>query len=217
MRAFLNYSKYLLIAALTITGIVALQTDAVALVHDCSSCHALHGTDLIPAESQIETICLNCHGAGGTSALKADVHKNKPGKGQSDPRFNFTFSCVDCHNPHEGETGGFTNWSGDTNIKLVGRADLAGGSGVTEVNEPGLGVRNIVFSELIGPGGGAYDIADLNGEYDRACETCHSNPQLGHHTNELCVPDATGDCGDHSHNITKRCSTCHNHDNFFWK
>lgn len=180
--------------------------------HDCGFCHGLHGADLVPQPSQVENLCLNCHGPSGNSLLKADVHKNKPAKGNGSPRFIFNFTCTDCHNPHEGES--FLNWKGGQNIKMVGRADHAGGSGVTELLVPGLGLRNVVFSSTTGPDSFADGVLEINGTYDGACETCHSSPLLNHHPNELCTDAA---CGDHDHNVGERCTQCHRHNNFFWK
>ncbi len=200
------------------SGLMVTQAVA-AREHDCSFCHNQHGSGLIPDASQMEVLCLNCHGAAGTSILKADIHKNKPGKGTKPPTFNFNFTCTDCHNPHEGES--FVNWRGTTNTKMIGRSDLSSGIGFTGFDVPVIGFRNVVFptAQTTPPADGGF--VDRDGildsspfdQFDGVCETCHTDPNLGHHPNELCV----GDCGDKNHNLNKACTQCHLHDNFFWK
>lgn len=112
----------LLALILLLTVILMVELSAAERQHDCSFCHNLHGVGMIPEASQVEILCLNCHGPAGSSILKADIHKNEPGKGTRPPRFNFSFSCADCHNPHEGES--FVNWRGTSNIRMIGRNDL---------------------------------------------------------------------------------------------
>jgi hypothetical protein len=206
-------------ALLLLTAGLLLTQAATAREHDCSFCHNLHGGGVVPEASQVELICLNCHGAGGSSILKADIHKNKPGKGQGPPEFTFSFTCADCHNPHEGES--FANWRGSLNTRMVGRADLSSGSGLTGFDVPGIGFRNVVFPTVqtvpATDGGfvdrdGVLDSSPFD-QFDGVCETCHSDPDLGHHPNELCGAG----CGDKTHNKNKACTQCHAHDNFFWK
>lgn len=209
--------SFLFLVLLLIGGLFVTQT-ALARQHDCSFCHNLHGTGLVPATDQVEVLCLTCHGPGGSSALKADIHKNKPGQGTQPPRFSFSFTCTDCHNPHEGES--FANWRGLTNLKMIGRNDLPGGNGFTGFDVPGVGFRNVVFPTApdgnLGGGfvdrDGILDPSPFN-QFDGVCETCHTSPDLKHHPNELCV----GACGDSTHNLNKDCTQCHAHDNFFWK
>lgn len=215
MKSIRSFALLLLLSG---GGLILAQAVA-ARVHDCSYCHNLHGTGLIPAASQVEVLCLNCHGAAGTSTLKADIHQNKPGKGTKPPRFNFSFTCTDCHNPHEGES--FVNWRGTTNLKMVGRHELSSGMGLTGFVVPDLGFRNVVFPTAQSSPPAIGGFVDRDGlldsspfdQFDGVCETCHSDAALGHHPNELC-----GDtCGDKTHNLDRACTDCHAHDNFFWK
>lgn len=207
-----------LLGILILASFVMTAGEAVAeRLHDCSFCHNLHGSGLVPAASEVEILCLNCHGAAGISTLKADVHQNEPGKGSKPPRFVFNFSCADCHNPHEGES--FVNWRGLTNTKMIGLNNLDP-SGNTGFNVPGLGFRNVVFPTAVDgtlDGGfvdrdGVLDSSPFD-QFDGVCETCHTSPDLGHHPNELCVSG----CGDKTHNTNKPCTQCHDHDNYFWK
>ena len=213
IRIFLSLILILLVACFLMVELAAAERQ-----HDCSFCHNLHGTGLVPESAQVEVLCLNCHGPAGTSTLKADIHKNKPGQGNKPPTFSFNFSCADCHNPHEGES--FINWRGTTNTKMLGLNNLDP-SGDVGFDVPGLGFRNVVFPTSVDgslDGGfvdrdGVLDSSPFN-QFDGVCETCHTDPALGHHPNELCVG---GGCGDKTHNKNKACTQCHIHDNFFWK
>lgn len=189
---------------------VAASSNVLSLeTHQCSYCHTIHGGSGGPrlinaADSEI--LCLTCHGAGGTASL-VEVHREKLRRSDFDP---FWVTCVGCHNPHSS----MINWLGGQNIGLIG-AD-AEGTGIASVISPtGQGVRYVVV-ESRGTSQGQPSLhsfadgdEDGNGVYDGICETCHT--LTGHHRND----DSPG--GDHTHNVGKTCTQCHNHDNYFHK
>lgn len=171
--------------------------------HECSFCHQLHGAPgfSLLKNPQIEALCLTCHGPGGPSTLKADVHTND--RNSSFPPFRIT--CRECHDPHDNRT----NWLGGTNIKLVG-IDVDG-TGLAKIDTPNSGVRNVVF-ESRGTDAGdpsLHSFADAdedgNGVYDGICEVCHTGTKF-HRNNPS---------GGHSHNTGKTCTRCHEHVNTF--
>lgn len=176
-------------------------------VHQCSYCHLLHGGQgpSLTNNADVEILCQTCHGAAGTSPLKAEVHTNtNQRKSDYDP---FTFTCTDCHNPHDN----MFNWLGGINIGLVG-ADVDG-SGLSRIQTPNSGIREYVF-ESRGTNVGqpslhsfADNDEDGNGYYDGACEACHT--LAGHHRNNA--------SGDHSHNLGKTCTQCHDHTDYFMR
>jgi predicted CXXCH cytochrome family protein len=186
------------IAASAVFLLLVLPEGAESLIpeHDCSFCHNIHGASGFGAllkNEVVETLCLTCHGPGGTSTLKADVHSND--SPTSYPAFSFT--CTDCHDSHSNRT----NWLGGTNIKLVH----------PKISTPNSGVLNAVF-ESRGDDAGeptlhsfADNDQDQNGEYDGICEVCHTLTK--HHRNN---PD-----GGHKHHTGETCTRCHEHvDNF---
>lgn len=179
--------------------------------HQCSYCHTLHGGSGGPAllnAADVEVLCQTCHGAAGTSTMKAEVHKET--RRSSYPAFWVT--CIECHVPHSS----LLNWLGGQNIRLTG-VD-AEGTGIASVISPtGEGVRYMAF-ESRGSDAGQPSLhsfadgdEDGNGYYDGACETCHT--QTGHHRNN---DDFPGEA-DHTHKLARTCTVCHGHDNFFHK
>jgi len=173
--------------------------------HQCSYCHNMHGAPgfSLLNNAQVEALCLTCHGPGGISTLKAEVHKNKTRS--SYPAFRIT--CRGCHNPHDN----LPNWTGGTNIKLVGAVTSSlGKAQIVTVNS---GTRFVTF-ESRGTDAGEpslHSFADAdedgNGYYDGVCETCHTLAKF-HRNNSS---------GGHSHNTGKTCTDCHPHSNYFLK
>ena len=185
--------------------------------HECAFCHTLHnapGTRLT-VDVDVEVLCLTCHGAAGTSSLKADVHIND--NNTQYPPFRIT--CMTCHTPHSerdnwlgahphDETGG-TVLDGGTNIKLVGRK--LDTSGFAMIDTPNSGLRDVVFEfrgreiDDVREHSFADDDEDANDVWDGACEVCHTLTKF-HRNNSS---------GGHSHNRGRTCTNCHDHiDNF---
>lgn len=173
--------------------------------HQCYYCHNMHGAPgfTLLNNAQVEALCLTCHGPGGISTLKAEVHQNEA-RSQY-PTFRIT--CRGCHDPHDN----LPNWTGGTNIKLVGAVTSSlGKAQIVTVNS---GTRFVTF-ESRGTDAGQpslHSFADAdqdgNGYYDGVCETCHTLTKF-HRNNSS---------GGHSHNTGKTCTNCHLHTNFFLK
>ncbi|MHC5022804.1 MAG: cytochrome c3 family protein [Planctomycetota bacterium] len=172
--------------------------------HQCLSCHSLHGGrgDALLKEDVVEVLCLTCHGPGGISTLKADVHTNSAGS--SYPAFEHT--CTDCHTPHSDPP----NWLAGTNLKMVGTNPDDVWPWTARILTPNSGIREVVF-ESRGSGVGqptlhsfADNDEDGDGIFDGICESCHT--QTSHHRNN--APDA-------AHYTGATCSSCHTHDTGF--
>lgn len=174
-------------------------------VHDCTGCHGLHGSTgaQLTKASDIETLCLTCHGPSGT-ATRADVHRNDTGG--SAVTYQFRFTCIDCHVPHDNVTNrlfGSTDptYAGATgvNIKLVRGTllDRLGGS------------KEVVFESRGTDAGGValYSFcdndADGDGIRDAVCDVCHLATELTKH--EL------NQWNSHNHWPGRTCTTCHYH------
>lgn len=180
--------------------------------HQCNYCHNIHGAPgfALLKEAEIEVLCMTCHGPGGISILKAEVHQNEA-RSQYDP---FRVSCRGCHDPHDN----LPNWRGGRNIKLVGTEQDA--TGLAKIVKPTLPieVRHVVF-ESRGTGAdqpSLHSFADANEDgdndpdgnaYDGICETCHTQTKF--HRNNA--------SGGHSHNTGRTCTICHLHSNYFLK
>jgi predicted CXXCH cytochrome family protein len=171
--------------------------------HQCSYCHTLHlapGTTLLN-NTVVETLCLTCHGPGGISTLKADVHTNRTWS-QYPP---FRISCRGCHDPHSNRT----NWFGGTNLKLVGT--IQDSTRLARILTPNSGIREVVFesrgSDVGQPTLHSFADADQdrNGYYDGICETCHTLTR-NHRNNPS---------GNHYHNTGRTCTKCHEHIDHF--
>jgi predicted CxxxxCH...CXXCH cytochrome family protein len=164
--------------------------------HHCNDCHGTQGPDGDPTlgdEQAIELLCLSCHGPGGVSVLKADVHDSSGGR----------HSCLTCHNPHINPD----NWLGGENLKMVGNFDFNSWPWIGRIASPNSGLREVVFESLGVDQGGpslhsfADNDEDGNGYYDGVCETCHT--ETNHHRNfEPDLPD---------HYTGTNCMTCHPH------
>lgn len=190
-------------AALTASFLSPGPVRALIANHQCSYCHNVHGAtaDVLLNASSVEALCLTCHGPGGISTLKADVHLND--RNSNYPAFRIT--CRQCHDPHDN----LPNWVGGTNIKTVGSDQ--DGTGLARITTPNSGVRNVAF-ESRGPDAGqptlhsfADNDEDGNLYYDGVCETCHTLTRF-HRNNSS---------GGHAHNTGETCTRCHGHvDNF---
>jgi predicted CXXCH cytochrome family protein len=131
-------------------GKAALITD-----HECTYCHSLHGgsTTQLLNNANFEALCMTCHGPGGPSALKAEVH-------------TYTNStCADCHNAHSN----VQNNLGGTNIKLV-RDPVYDGSGwrPSVFESRGSSVGDPTLHSFCD------DDEDGNSIWDGICDTCHT-------------------------------------------
>jgi len=158
--------------------------------HDgCGICHSVHGAvgpallkDLIA-----ETLCLSCHGPGGT-AVTVDIHRTDTGG---------DFTCVECHDPHNN----LPNALGGVNLKLVLPAILT----------PTSGTKPVAFESRGTDAGGpslhsfADNDEDANGTYDGVCEVCHT--ATSYHRNNS--------SGIHSHETGRTCTLCHPHADSF--
>lgn len=163
----------------------AAERDVTALnsSHTCSNCHVSHngdGPNLLIA-TDVEVLCLSCHGPGGTSILKARNHKGQ--------------TCLVCHNPHDGEF----NRYGNRNLKMMRAQVVPKGSGMarplvfesrgTDLGQPVL--RSFCDDDL-----------DNDGAWDNACDTCHSSsPDFHRYT----APSS------HGHRTGRTCTVCHDH------
>lgn len=171
----------------------------------CDFCHGVHGAigtgfgGYLLDAATAEAVCLSCHGPGGISTLKADVHINDTNS--KHPAFRIT--CIQCHDSHMY----WTNWLLGTNIKTIG-IDLPDARIVT----PNSGTRRVVF-ESRGTNAGQpslHSFADANEDglndpdgnaYDGVCETCHTLTKF-HRNNPT---------GTHNHNTGDSCTRCHGH------
>lgn len=171
----------------------------------CDFCHGVHGAvgtgfgGYLLDAATAEAVCMSCHGPGGISTLKADVHLNDTNS--SYPVFRIT--CIQCHDSHAYQP----NWLGGTNRKTVG-VDISNGTDTfARINSPNSGIREVVF-ESRGDGAGdptlhsfADGDQDGNGYYDGVCETCHTLTKF--HRNNT--------SGTHTHNTGDTCIRCHGH------
>lgn len=190
-----------LLVALSLSATVLLwPSSAPSLIasHQCSFCHNVHGATGSPllSNAQVETLCLTCHGPGGVSALKAEVHKNKTCSSYRP----FRITCRQCHNPHDN----VASWTTGTNIKLVGA--VTSSLGYAQIVTTNSGTRYVVLQSL-GTGTSQPSLhsfadsdQDGNGCYDGVCETCHTLTK--HHRNN--APDTKHHTGD-------TCTICHAH------
>jgi predicted CXXCH cytochrome family protein len=166
-------------------------------VHDCSFCHVSHTAPgpVLTVALDAEVLCLTCHGPGGSSPLKADVHFNKPGSQHS-----FRMTCIDCHTPHSS----LGNWVGGVNLKQVGTKTDE--TLLARIDTPNSGIREVVFESRGIDAGEAslHSFADNdedgNGYYDGVCEACHT--QTFFHRN---------DTADPGHYSGRTCVECHPH------
>lgn len=150
----------------------------------CDACHRAE----VPVGAWREAMCLNCHGPGGSSSLRALSHAE--------------LDCFDCHDTHGGEI----NRLGKRNLKDL-RADVdktgqhSNSSGPRArnyrppIDTPSENRVPVVF-ESRGTTSGepslhsfADDDEDGDGIYDGICEACHPrNPQsIQHHRGETCT------------------------------
>ena len=201
--------QILVLACVGLVALAAMLTGrpaaAQSLVHQCASCHQVHGAagfNRLLKESVVEVLCLTCHGPAGISTLKAAVHTNK--RRSNYPAFSM--SCRVCHDPHWNQA---KNWLGTTNLKLVGSKQDT--TRLARIRTPNSGIREVVFRSR-GSGAGQPTLhsfadgdQDLNGYYDGICETCHTLAR--NHRNTA--------SGDHTHNRGETCVRCHAHVNGF--
>lgn len=185
----------ILVSIFTTTGFGALygranrvsaSTTTMTLInpnHQCSFCHLTHngGQPSLLSNSNVEVLCLSCHGPAGVSTLKAANHKEQ--------------TCLVCHNPHDGEFNRF----GRRNLMSLKAQVVARGSTT---------VRPLTF-ESRGTDAGQPALhsfcdndQDLDHIYDNVCDTCHRNSPDEHR-----YTSATS----HRHNPGRTCTTCHIH------
>jgi predicted CXXCH cytochrome family protein len=199
MRKLLILSVFMAVGVALAIFIVPGRTQALNANHDCSYCHDVHGASQFQLlrEEIVETLCLTCHGPAGISTLKADVHTNDTNSQYP----AFRISCTGCHDSHDDRA----NWLGGTNIRLVGRR--LDGTGLAKIDTPNNGIQNTVF-ESRGTSVGDPSIhsfadgdEDGNGVYDGICEVCHTLTR-NHRNNPS---------GNHSHQVGRTCTRCHEH------
>lgn len=155
--------------------------------HNCSDCHLTHSgsSPNLLIGTNVEVLCLSCHGPAGSSPVKAKNHKGH--------------TCVVCHNPHDGEFNRF----GNRNLKMMRaivtpknttlQRPVTFESRGTDVGEPALHS----FCDKDG---------DLDGIYDNVCDTCHrSSPDWHRYTQ----------ASSHNHNSGRTCTNCHAHSDGF--
>jgi len=194
------------VLAIIAAAIVYSPKDTAALNpnHSCDICHSIHSApgQALTNNAVVEDLCLSCHGAGGVSSLKAEVHTNT--SGSSYPAFNMT--CIDCHDPHDS----MQNVLGGTNLEMVGSDQ--DGTDLAKISTPNSGIRDVVF-ESRGTDAGDPSLhsfadgdEDGDGTYNGACEVCHT--LVDHHRNST-----SG--GDHTHYVGQTCTDCHPHESNF--
>ncbi len=195
--------------SLALLGMAAMfaphQAESLTADHtECNFCHNLHGAagyDSLLVETTAEATCLSCHGPGGSSSLKADVHR--------DDDLNFRFTCTVCHDSHSYRD----NWLGGTNIKLVGRILInAVYYDYAALKTPNNGIQNVVMESRGDNDAGEPTLhsfadgdEDGNGIYDGICEVCHTTTMF-HRNNSS---------GNHSHYVGETCTRCHAHVDWF--
>ncbi len=186
----------LVVAVTTITGLFSLlglsapariEKSMLATGHDCSSCHLTHNgkqPSLLIA-TNVEVMCLTCHGPGGVSTFKARNHVGQ--------------TCTVCHDPHDGQINRF----GRKNLKML-RADVVAKDSTTH--------RPLTFesrgTDVGQPVLHSFCDNDLDGDkvFDNVCDTCHrSSPDLHKYTSAT----------SHRHNPGRTCTVCHTHQNQF--
>lgn len=192
-RRRLGFRQVLALATLCAFGLPA-PVHAQTPVHECTECHGVWepaGQDLLHNPSP-EILCLTCHGPGGISIYKVDVHTNAAGSSRS-----FRFTCTDCHETYMNQQ----NWHGGTNLKTV----------LPEIDSPNSGIRQAAF-ESFGSTAGKPTLhsfadadEDADGYYDGICETCHTLTR-NHRNNGS---------GNHTHYRGQNCLACHPHDASF--
>lgn len=151
--------------------------------HQCSFCHLSHAgaQPSLLVSSNVEVLCLSCHGAAGVSTLKAANHVSQ--------------TCTVCHNVHDGEINRF----GNRNIKMMKSTVVARGTTTsrpltfesrgTDAGQPAL--HSFCDSD-----------ADHDAVYDNACDTCHrSSPDFHRYPST----------SSHSHQSGRTCTVCHTH------
>lgn len=151
--------------------------------HNCSFCHLTHDANApsLLISTNVEVLCLTCHGPGGVSVLKAANHEGQ--------------TCTVCHDPHDGEFNRF----GTRNLKLMRASVRPKGS---STNRPltfesrGTDVGQPVLHSFCDD--------DLDGDhiYDNTCDTCHRNDPGEHRYT---------DPNSHDHNPGRTCTVCHTH------
>ncbi len=195
LSAFLGLAT---VALLSSTSLAATYVDSAhGSVFTCNyACHVLHGAggSTLVGGSNAQTLCLSCHGPGGTSTLKAAIHRPAgllPGD----------ITCLECHNPHADRD----NVEGALNDKLVGfQYDYNAYpvvayalASIRQETTSGLGaVNNVVFQT-------AADFSRPAG--NGPCQICHAaGPVAG-----------TGAFANHAWGTD--CSVCHLHGDGFAK
>ena len=153
--------------------------------HDCTFCHGIHGGDpgQLLQNPVFEALCLSCHGPGGPSVLKADVHVNTGS------------TCSHCHDPHSNQP----NWRGGINLKLVKDSVYDSQNDVTRpvtFESRGTDVGDPEFRSFC-------DESGEGGVWDRVCDTCHQGAAPSNHKYD--------DPTDHKHMTGNTCTSHHVH------
>lgn len=187
-----------LVVVLTAISIILFHPAGTAALNpgheSCSTCHNLHSSpgQYLTNQAVTETLCLSCHGPGGSAAKKADIHTNNSG--------SFSHTCTDCHNPHDN----IENRFGGLNLSQVGK--ILDNLPYAMIDTPNSGQRYVVFESRGTDAGGTslYSFADNDedndGYKDGVCETCHTQTRF--HRNNTFQP---------SHNVGNNCTVCHSH------
>jgi hypothetical protein len=156
---------------------------------ECVECHfatgASHGGNVVPRDTDQETVCKGCHIDTGPASAKMDVALHEG------PKYSTLVDCGSCHNVHNNfdfttadtHSGGVTTY----NVEWIR-------SNVTKYRatalEPALFQDNTGFF--------AFD--DSSAPWNGICQTCHRNTDW--HNNNA---------GTHAHEVTKNCTGCHTH------
>jgi hypothetical protein len=185
------------LVCLTLFILLPLSLQAQTTPHDasndvvCTDCHVittqggiLH-INVARGEEQ-ETMCKNCHSAGGKAASMSSVGNHIVDGG------NTILDCGSCHNPHTPEisvdahTGNVA-----ANLKLI-RGQIRN-------------VESALDTTVFQQDPEHFAFADGNEPWNGICQTCHT--QNHYHTND--------DSADHSHFIDTPCTGCHLHEEGF--
>ncbi len=186
------------VVASLLVFVYALPNYALEPPHDisngigCGSCHAMHGTFLLPKGQELEVMCKSCHNPTGLAPEMADVANHIVGGGTK------TVDCGACHDAHGPQISADAHAGGISapNLSLI-RADT--NKYVSTALEPTL------FQ--VKPD--HYAFGEEQAPWNGVCQSCHT--ETSHHRN-----DSTA---DHHHQMATvqdiGCTVCHPHSGGF--
>jgi hypothetical protein len=170
---------------------------------DCVDCHFavgdFHGSFGVPRDADQESACVSCHNESGLASAKSDVAIH------TGPKHGASVDCGSCHMVHNNYDFTTTDHSAveAPNVAWI-RSDTW--KYIDPNNpwpDPALFQDSSGSYDPNNPPPFAFDPNDP--PWDGICQSCHT--LTSHHTR---IP------GDHEHNVTADCTSCHKHvDGFF--